>query len=108
MHFNATLNVDFAQWRTVKLERENNLKEFNGMEEDMPKFGVESEEEVKNELTSNDSAGAVFGPDWHQHFRLQGSLKDLENYTKPIMHYNCQVSSMVPGEDKWCFPISTQ
>uniref|UniRef100_A0A1B0AK89 Transcription initiation factor IIF subunit alpha n=1 Tax=Glossina pallidipes TaxID=7398 RepID=A0A1B0AK89_GLOPL len=43
MRFNATLNVDFAQWRTVKLERENNLKEFKGMEEDMPKFGAGSE-----------------------------------------------------------------
>ncbi|KAI8044227.1 hypothetical protein M5D96_000378 [Drosophila gunungcola] len=38
MRFNATLNVDFAQWRNVKLERENNMKEFRGMEEDQPKF----------------------------------------------------------------------
>uniref|UniRef100_A0A1B0AH67 Pyridine nucleotide-disulfide oxidoreductase domain-containing protein 1 n=1 Tax=Glossina pallidipes TaxID=7398 RepID=A0A1B0AH67_GLOPL len=53
---------------------------------------------VKDELTNN-SAGAALGPDWHQHFRLQGSLKELENYTKPIMYYNCQVSSMVPCED---------
>lgn len=43
MRFNATLNVDFAQWRSVKLERENNMKEFRGMEEDMPKFGAGSE-----------------------------------------------------------------
>ncbi|XP_037808418.1 general transcription factor IIF subunit 1 [Lucilia sericata] len=43
MRFNATLNVDFAQWRNVKLERENNMKEFKGAEEDMPKFGAGSE-----------------------------------------------------------------
>jgi len=43
MRFNATLNVDFAQWRNVKLERENNMKEFRGMEEDQPKFGAGSE-----------------------------------------------------------------
>ncbi|XP_067615478.1 general transcription factor IIF subunit 1 [Eurosta solidaginis] len=43
MRFNATLNVDFAQWRNVKMERENNMKEFRGMEEDMPKFGAGSE-----------------------------------------------------------------
>lgn len=43
MRFNATLNVDFAQWRTVKLERENNMKEFKGFDEDMPKFGAGSE-----------------------------------------------------------------
>lgn len=43
MRFNATLNVDFSQWRGVKMERENNMKEFRGMEEDMPKFGAGSE-----------------------------------------------------------------
>lgn len=43
MRFNATLNVDFAKWRNVKLERENNMKEFRGMEEEMPKFGAGSE-----------------------------------------------------------------
>ncbi|XP_026840736.1 general transcription factor IIF subunit 1 [Drosophila persimilis] len=43
MRFNATLNVDFAQWRNVKLERENNMKEFRGMDEDQPKFGAGSE-----------------------------------------------------------------
>lgn len=43
MRFNATLNVDFAQWKMVKLERENNLKEFKGMDEDTPKFGAGSE-----------------------------------------------------------------
>lgn len=37
MRFNATLNVDFAKWSHVKMERENNIKEFKGIEEDMPK-----------------------------------------------------------------------
>lgn len=43
MRFNATLNVDFTQWRTVKMERENNQKEYKGIEEVMPKFGAGSE-----------------------------------------------------------------
>lgn len=43
MRFNATLNVDFSQWRAVKLERENNMREFKGAEEEMPKFGAGSE-----------------------------------------------------------------
>ncbi|KAH8414198.1 hypothetical protein KR215_000208, partial [Drosophila sulfurigaster] len=43
MRFNATLNVDFAQWRNVKLERENNMKEFRGIDEEQPKFGAGSE-----------------------------------------------------------------
>uniref|UniRef100_T1GFB8 Transcription initiation factor IIF subunit alpha n=1 Tax=Megaselia scalaris TaxID=36166 RepID=T1GFB8_MEGSC len=43
MRFNATLNVDFAQWKVVKLERENNMKEFKSLEEDQPKFGAGSE-----------------------------------------------------------------
>lgn len=37
MRFNATLNVDFAKWTHVKMERENNIKEFKGIEEEMPK-----------------------------------------------------------------------
>lgn len=43
MRFNATLNVDFAQWRNVKLERENNMREFRGYDEETPKFGAGSE-----------------------------------------------------------------
>ncbi|XP_032513552.2 general transcription factor IIF subunit 1 [Danaus plexippus] len=43
MRFNATLNVDFAKWTHVKMERENNIKEFKGTEEEMPKFGAGSE-----------------------------------------------------------------
>ncbi|CAB3221126.1 unnamed protein product [Arctia plantaginis] len=43
MRFNATLNVDFAKWTHVKMERENNIKEFKGLDEEMPKFGAGSE-----------------------------------------------------------------
>lgn len=52
MRFNATLNVDFAQWRSVKLERENNLKGAKGIEEELPKFGAGSEfnRDVREEL----------------------------------------------------------
>lgn len=37
MRFNATLNVDFAKWSQVKMERENNMKEYKGLDEDQPK-----------------------------------------------------------------------
>ena len=30
MRFNATLNVDFSKWTQVKMERENNMKEYKG------------------------------------------------------------------------------
>lgn len=43
MRFNATLNVDFSKWTQVKMERENNMKEYKGIEEEMPKFGAGSE-----------------------------------------------------------------
>ncbi|XP_053983198.1 general transcription factor IIF subunit 1 [Hylaeus anthracinus] len=43
MRFNATLNVDFSKWSQVKMERENNMKEYKGLEEEMPKFGAGSE-----------------------------------------------------------------
>ncbi|XP_015187446.1 PREDICTED: general transcription factor IIF subunit 1 [Polistes dominula] len=43
MRFNATLNVDFSKWKQVKMERENNMKEYKGVEEDMPKYGAGSE-----------------------------------------------------------------
>ncbi|KAI4459342.1 tfiif-alpha [Holotrichia oblita] len=43
MRFNATLDVDFEKWTQVKMERENNMKEFKGIDEDMPKFGAGSE-----------------------------------------------------------------
>ncbi|KAJ8945674.1 hypothetical protein NQ318_012392 [Aromia moschata] len=43
MRFNGTLDVDFAKWSKVSMERENNLKEYKGIEEEMPKFGAGSE-----------------------------------------------------------------
>jgi len=43
MRFNATLNVDFGKWNAVRMERENNMKEFKSLDEDMPKFGAGSE-----------------------------------------------------------------
>ncbi|XP_043271762.1 general transcription factor IIF subunit 1 isoform X2 [Venturia canescens] len=43
MRFNATLKVDFSEWTQVKMERENNMKEYRGVEEEMPKFGAGSE-----------------------------------------------------------------
>ncbi|XP_026466359.1 general transcription factor IIF subunit 1 isoform X2 [Ctenocephalides felis] len=52
MRFNATLNVNFNDWNsTVKMERENNMKEFKGLEEEQPKFGAGSEfgRELKEE-----------------------------------------------------------
>lgn len=43
MRFNGTLGVDFGKWTHVKMERENNMKEFKGIEEEQPKFGAGSE-----------------------------------------------------------------
>lgn len=43
MRFNAVLKVEFKEWEKVKLERENNMKDFRGFDEDMPKFGAGSE-----------------------------------------------------------------
>lgn len=42
MRFHATLNVDVAKWSQVKMERENNMKDFKA-DEEMPKFGAGSE-----------------------------------------------------------------
>lgn len=52
MRFNATLKVDFAQWKNVKMERENNMREFRLNDEETPKFGAGSEynREQKEEL----------------------------------------------------------
>ena len=38
MRFNNSVNVDFGKWSQVKLERENNMKEFRGAEEEQPKY----------------------------------------------------------------------
>lgn len=46
MRFNYNLNVDFSKWRngSVKLERENNMRDFKSFyDEDAPKFGAGSE-----------------------------------------------------------------
>lgn len=43
MRFNYNLKVDFSQWKNVRMERENNMREFKSMEEDLPKFGAGSE-----------------------------------------------------------------
>ncbi|XP_022192513.2 general transcription factor IIF subunit 1 isoform X2 [Nilaparvata lugens] len=43
MRFNSVLNVDFSKWAQVKMERENNMKEFKGPDDDQPKFGAGSE-----------------------------------------------------------------
>lgn len=45
MRFHSALNVDVTKWKNVKLERENNAREFkvgNG-DDDIPKFGAGSE-----------------------------------------------------------------
>lgn len=38
MRFNYVLNVDFSKWTQVKMERENNLKEFMRPEDEQPKY----------------------------------------------------------------------
>ncbi|KAG8232357.1 hypothetical protein J437_LFUL008825 [Ladona fulva] len=43
MRFNSVLNVDFAKWNQVKMERENNMKEFRGLDDEIPKYGAGSE-----------------------------------------------------------------
>ncbi|CAO1419958.1 unnamed protein product [Diamesa hyperborea] len=44
MKFNYNLNVNFDKWSSVKMERENNLKNFKGFQqEEQPKFGAGSE-----------------------------------------------------------------
>ncbi|CAG9836703.1 unnamed protein product [Diabrotica balteata] len=43
MRFNGTLDVDFEKWTKVSMERENNMKEFKGVDEEVPKFGAGSE-----------------------------------------------------------------
>ncbi|XP_054722451.1 general transcription factor IIF subunit 1-like, partial [Uloborus diversus] len=42
MRFNSSQKIDVAKWTSVKMERENNLKEFKS-EEDLPKYGAGSE-----------------------------------------------------------------
>lgn len=44
MRFNANLGINFQEWKTqstqVKMERENNMREFRHNEEDAPKYDV--------------------------------------------------------------------
>lgn len=42
MRFSGSQKVDVKQWTQVKMERENNMKEFKA-DEDLPKFGAGSE-----------------------------------------------------------------
>jgi transcription initiation factor TFIIF subunit alpha len=37
MRFTSERDVDFRKWTNVKMERENNMKEFKGFDEDQPK-----------------------------------------------------------------------
>lgn len=37
MRFNGNLGVDFGKWTQVKMERENNMREFKGLDEEQPK-----------------------------------------------------------------------
>lgn len=42
MRFNPAANVDFTKWSSVKMERENNIKEYKNPDEEQPKFGAGS------------------------------------------------------------------
>lgn len=37
MRFHNANQVDFKQWTTAKMERENNYKEFKSLDDDQPK-----------------------------------------------------------------------
>ncbi|KAG7167808.1 General transcription factor IIF subunit 1-like 1 [Homarus americanus] len=43
MRFHAALGIDFKNWTHTRMERENNLKEFKSLDEEMPKYGAGSE-----------------------------------------------------------------
>uniref|UniRef100_A0A0A9W041 Transcription initiation factor IIF subunit alpha n=2 Tax=Lygus hesperus TaxID=30085 RepID=A0A0A9W041_LYGHE len=43
MRFNSATNTDFTKWTQVKMERENNAREYQRFDEDQPKFGAGSE-----------------------------------------------------------------
>ncbi|XP_049822923.1 general transcription factor IIF subunit 1-like [Aethina tumida] len=42
MRFNGNLDVNFDKWTKVKMERENNMKEYKTVDDDEPKFGAGS------------------------------------------------------------------
>lgn len=43
MRFHTASRVDFKNWSSVKMERENNYKEFKSLDDDQPRFGAGSE-----------------------------------------------------------------
>ncbi|XP_069991068.1 general transcription factor IIF subunit 1 isoform X1 [Penaeus vannamei] len=43
MRFHTALGVDFKTWNHTKMERENNMKEFKSLDDEMPKYGAGSE-----------------------------------------------------------------
>jgi len=43
MRFHGSMGIDFGEWNHVKMERENNMVNFKGFNEDAPKFGAGSE-----------------------------------------------------------------
>ncbi|XP_064095684.1 general transcription factor IIF subunit 1-like [Macrobrachium nipponense] len=43
MRFHSALGIEFKTWTHAKMERENNMKEFRSMEDEMPKYGAGSE-----------------------------------------------------------------
>ncbi|XP_047485515.1 general transcription factor IIF subunit 1-like isoform X1 [Penaeus chinensis] len=43
MRFHTALGVDFKAWNHTKMERENNMKEFKSLDDEMPKYGAGSE-----------------------------------------------------------------
>jgi len=43
MRFHGSMGIEFSEWNHVKMERENNMVHFKGLNEDAPKFGAGSE-----------------------------------------------------------------
>lgn len=43
MRFKEVSKIDFKEWKQVKLERENHMKDYKSTAEEMPKFGAGSE-----------------------------------------------------------------
>lgn len=37
MRFHGNHNIDFVKWTNTKMERENNMKEYKGADEEIPK-----------------------------------------------------------------------
>lgn len=75
MRFNATLKVNFEQWKNVKMERENNMRDARAMEEEMPKFGAGSEynRDLKEEMRRKKFG---FAPRKYKQGELELSISD--------------------------------